>query len=150
IGVVTRAGIRVANNMYLSADVVTVMLHSMLLQLERDYGATNAVHNPHGSYGVRVQTPPRVKQTALSFGFWGAVKDADLLVGAIEDLRETGVDAELVLGGGPHPYHPEIYHEMVERYRGHRYVRFTGHVPENELDGLFCSSSVVVLPYKNN
>jgi glycosyltransferase involved in cell wall biosynthesis len=150
IGLATRLGIHVANKMYLQADHTIVMLRSMQATLEREYSTKSAVHLPHGSYGARVAKiePPQLR--VLCFGFWGAFKDADQLVSAVRVLRERGLPAELVLGGGAHPYHPEIYQQMRERYAKDSFVRFTGYVPEAEIGALFESAGVVVLPYRNN
>ncbi len=150
IGLATRLGIHAANKMYLQADHTIVMLRSMQATLEREYHTKSAVHLPHGSYGARVTSIAPPQPRVLCFGFWGAFKDADQLVSAVRALRERGLPAELVLGGGAHPYHPEIYQQMRERYANDSFVRFTGYVPEADIGALFESAGVVVLPYRNN
>lgn len=147
----TRAGMRLASRLYLRADLVSVTLGSMKYLLEEGFDAKNVVHVPHGTFGARVEHPPVVATPRiLTFGFWGAFKDADLLVRAVKALRDEGIPAELVLGGGPHPYFPEIYSQLKERFQALPFVRFTGYVPEEELSALFTSAAVVVLPYRTN
>lgn len=147
----TQAGMRVASLAYLKSNVVTVTMPSMQAALIDSMGARNVAHVAHGTWGAKVDSPPNPERLrVLSFGFWGAFKDADLLVDAIAALRSSGIDVELVLGGGPHPYFPEIYQQLVERHSKHSFVRFTGYVPENELAQLFRSVSLVVMPYRTN
>ncbi|MBL9037904.1 MAG: glycosyltransferase [Archangium sp.] len=150
VGGATKLGMRVASQLYLQSDLVTVTMPSMQTAL-RNMGATNVAHLSHGTWGARVPSPPVVPTPRiLSFGFWGAFKDADLLVDATLALRNSGVPAELVLGGGAHPYFPEIYQQLKSKFAKHPFVRFTGYVPEAELTALFTSVSVVVLPYRTN
>lgn len=150
VGRATQLGMKVASHLYLRSNLVTVTMPSMQSALQA-MGGTNVAHLSHGTWGAKVSSPPVVPTPRiLSFGFWGAFKDADLLVESTRALRETGVPAELVLGGGPHPYFPEIYQQMVSRYRTSPFVKFTGYVPEADLAALFTSVSVVVLPYRTN
>ncbi len=150
VGKATQLGMRVASHLYLKSDLVTVTMPSMQSALQA-MGGTNVAHLSHGTWGAKVASPPVVPTPRiLSFGFWGAFKDADLLVESTRALREHGVPAELVLGGGAHPYFPEIYRELVARYRDLPFVKFTGYVPEEQLAELFTSVSVVVLPYRTN
>lgn len=150
VGKVTQLGMRVASHLYLRSNLVTVTMPSMQTALCA-MGGSNVAHLSHGTWGAKVASPPVVPTPRiLSFGFWGAFKDADLLVESTRALRESGVPAELVLGGGPHPYFPEIYQELVHRYKSASFVKFTGYVPEAELSALFTSVSVVVLPYRTN
>jgi glycosyltransferase involved in cell wall biosynthesis len=151
VGRVTQAGMRVASYAYLQSNVVTVTMPSMQAALIDTMGARNVAHVAHGTWGARVAHPPDPERLRiLSFGFWGAFKDADLLAEATAELRTSGIDVELVLGGGPHPYFPEIYQRLVDRHAKDTHVRFTGYVPENELADLFRSVSLVVLPYRTN
>jgi glycosyltransferase involved in cell wall biosynthesis len=148
---ITRLGLSVANWLYLRADLVTVTLESMRRVLQERFHAKNVVHVSHGTWGARVPEPPTVaRPTILAFGFWGAFKDADLLLEATERLRARGVDAQLVLGGGAHPYFPQIYERLREQCGRKPFVRMTGYVPEAQLHDLFTSASVVVLPYRTN
>lgn len=148
---VTRMGISMASWMYLQSNLVTVTLESMRRVLHDRFKARNVVHVSHGTYGARVEAPPMPdRPRILTFGFWGAFKDADLLVHATESLRARGLDVELVLGGGAHPYFPEIYDRLRQKYGTLPFVRMTGYVPEENLHELFTSASVVVLPYRTN
>ena len=158
IGFFTKLGIHFATHLYLAADLVTVTLASMQKTLQEKFAARNVVHVPHGTYGVRIHKPVQSEaQSAaqknpriLAFGFWGAFKDGGMLVKAVQALRERGVTAELVLGGGPHPYFPNLYYDLVNKYRDHPYIHFTGYVPEEEIHTVFEQAAVVVLPYKTN
>lgn len=150
VGKATQLGMRVASHLYLRSDLVTVTMPSMQAALQA-MGSERVAHLSHGTWGAKVKSPPSPPTPRiLSFGFWGAFKDADLLVESTRLLRESGVSAELVLGGGPHPYFPEIYGKLVARYRDLPFVKFTGYVPEDGLTELFTSVSVVVLPYRTN
>lgn len=150
IGPIVRMGIVAATRLYLKADIVTVTLRSMKNALAIRYRAENVRHIAHGTFGARVEEPPANNMRILSFGFWGAYKDADLLVAGVKALYDEGLPVELVLGGGAHPYHPEIYQELKARYAPLPFVRFTGYIPENELDSLFKNVACVVQPYRTN
>jgi glycosyltransferase involved in cell wall biosynthesis len=148
---VTKLGMTLASRLYLKANVVVVTLGTMQRLLTEIHKAKNVAHLSHGTFGLRVPRPPEpTKLRVLCFGFWGAFKDADMLVEAVRNSRKRGIDAELVLGGGAHPYFPEIYQSLVRRYQDLEFVRFTGYVPERDLDKLFSSVSLVVLPYRTN
>jgi glycosyltransferase involved in cell wall biosynthesis len=147
----TRVGISFASWLYLRSNLVTVTLESMRRVLEERFEADNVVHVSHGTYGARVDEPPRPSRLRiLTFGFWGAFKDADLLLDATEQVRARGVDVELVFGGGAHPYFPEIYAQLKAKCERRGFVRMTGYVPEEQLHDLFTQASVVVLPYRTN
>lgn len=151
VGAVTRLGISLASFMYLRSDLVTVTLASMRRVLAARFPDAKVAHIAHGTYGARVSEPPKVDRLRiLTFGFWGAFKDAHLLIDATEALREKGLDVELVLGGGAHPYFPEIYARLKQQCASKPFVRMTGYVPEDKLHELFTSASVVVLPYRTN
>lgn len=148
---ITRLGISFASWLYLRSNLVTVTLDSMRRVLVERFEADNVLHIAHGTYGARVEKASLLERPRiLTFGFWGAFKDANLLVSATERLRAKGVDAELVLGGGAHPYFPEIYAKLKAQCESKPFVRLTGYVPEDALKALFTSASVVVLPYRTN
>lgn len=150
LSLVTRLGMSLAERLYLTASLVVVTLDSIKQALERRFGVKNVVHVPFGSYGARVSTASPGGNRALAFGYWGPYKDPEMLISAAEELRAEGVDIELTLGGGPHPYAKETYAAIVERYRDSKFVRLTGYVPEAELPELFASATVIVLPYRTN
>jgi glycosyltransferase involved in cell wall biosynthesis len=148
---VTKLGISLASYMYLRSNLVTVTLESMRRVLRERFHATNVAHIAHGTYGARINELPVIdRPRILTFGFWGAFKDANLLIEATDQLRKKGLDAELVLGGGAHPYFPEIYERLKQQCASKPFVRLTGYVPEDRLEALFTSASVVVLPYRTN
>ena len=150
VGLAARIGIWLALWLYLRSHLVTVTLRSMQERLQDSFGGANVVHVEHGTYGALVDTVPNPGPRVLAFGFWGSSKDPALVADAVEGLRSLGVNAELVLAGGAHPYYPEVYQQLVERYRERCYVTFTGYVPEDQLPKLFTSAAVVVLPYRTN
>jgi glycosyltransferase involved in cell wall biosynthesis len=150
LSTLTRAGIDAAQRAYLASNVVTVPLKSMQTSMEKKYGATNVVHLPHGCYATRVSEVRTGGHVLLTLGYWGAYKNPEIVVKAVTALRARGVPAELVVAGGVHPYYPKLYGELVERYKGLDYVRFTGFVPDDALDALFTRATAVVLPYQSN
>ena len=150
VGFFTRLGIDLAQRMYLASHVMTVPLRSMQASLVKRYRAKNVVHVPLGCYGTRGPGVTSGGFNVVTLGYWGAYKDPDVLVRAVRALRESGVPAMLTLAGGVHPYYPKTYGELVARYRDLDYVRFTGFVPDEDLDGVFGPATVVVLPYRTN
>jgi glycosyltransferase involved in cell wall biosynthesis len=77
----------------------------------------------------------------------GAYKNPTIVLEAFREVWRMDPETELVIAGPPHPLNPRFFHSTFDGYRKSPNVRITGYVPENELEELFTSSSVVVLPY---
>jgi glycosyltransferase involved in cell wall biosynthesis len=83
----------------------------------------------------------RDRVVALCFGFLAPYKGLEL---AIEGAREAG--AQLVLAGGPHPRVGDAYTERL-RALAPPDTRFTGFVPDADVDRWFAAADVALLLY---
>ena len=73
----------------------------------------------------------------------------ELLLQSMERICSPVPNAVLVIAGTNHPSAPGYLESLQEQWRGLPGVRFLGYVPETELEGLFKSASVLVLPYSS-
>ena len=140
-------GAALATSMMLSADKVVVTLNLYLKALKTKYGSDNIVYIPHGTFGKRKVRSPVDGKQLLTFGFWRDTKDLPLLLEAFRDLREEDHGLKLVVAGESHPNF-KGYLEMVKRNYTVHGVTYTGYVQEKDLDRVFGSASMVILPYQ--
>lgn len=150
VSTVEQIGARAATQVALAADATTVTAESYREAVEERYVADGVVHVPHGTFaradgGVpRAEPPLRV----LQFGFLGPTKDVETTVEAFRAVRAELPDAELVIAGDSHPDYPGYREDLEARFGDDPGVTFTGYVPEDELDDVWQSASLVVMPYE--
>lgn len=146
----TKAG-RLLTRALLTADVVALTIPKYVEFLQSSYGATNVLLAPHGSFDV-VPTPsyelPAGDRRIMAFGKWGTYKTVDMLVTAYRDLISRGYDdLELVIAGTDSPNSKGYLAGVAMQCQDLPKVMFTGYVAEEDVEGLFSSSAVVVFPY---
>jgi glycosyltransferase involved in cell wall biosynthesis len=149
-GLLHRAG-RLLTRAILRADIVAVTIPKYVEFLVENYGANNVLLAPHGSFDVpeppTFELPPGRRQI-MAFGKWGTYKTVDMLLDAYADLLSRGYDdLELVIAGTDSPNSAGYLSEVARKSAHLPNVSFTGYVAENDVEGLFRSSSVVVFPY---
>jgi glycosyltransferase involved in cell wall biosynthesis len=130
-----------------SADAVIV--HEPMLAEPLD----GAIVIPHGVERVRRIERVDAREAlglgdgfvALCFGFLAPYKGLDA---ALEAVALTGSEVQLVIAGGEHPrlVGRDGYAEGIRAMAGER-VRFTGHVPEDDVQLWFSAADVALLPY---
>ena len=115
----------------------------------------DAVVVPHGLDPVEPPLPSTTAKRALGmsgdrlgvlcFGFLSPYKGLEAVLDAAEI---AGRRVELIMAGGEHPRLEgrDGYADWLRRRYGH-VARFTGFVPEAELDTVFGAVDVMVLPY---
>ncbi len=157
---------RIATRLLLLSGDISVLLPSFQSEIINNYGgSTDRVQaRPHGMFGkVKGAHVPGsgvsgvsgvshsgfTERIILAFGYWGTYKRVDLLLESIERIRSLVPDAVLVIAGTNHPSAPGYLESLQQQWIGHPGVRFLGYVPETELDDLFKSASVLVLPYSS-
>jgi glycosyltransferase involved in cell wall biosynthesis len=149
--VVMRVAGRVLTRAVLAADLVAVTIPRYVDQLRENYGATNVVLAPHGSFQEMAEPsydPPPGPRRILAFGKWGTYKTVDMLVEAYEKLLADGrTGLELVIAGSDSPNSPGYMAAVADRYRDLPGLVLTGYVAEEEVAGLFSSATVVAFPY---
>jgi glycosyltransferase involved in cell wall biosynthesis len=163
-----RSAGRVATRLLLLSGDMSVLLPSFQSEILRSYGvsADRVQARPHGTFGeVRgaraavsevtnsaansVTNSGSFERIILAFGYWGTYKKVDLLLESIGTIRRAAPNAVLVIAGTNHPSAPGYLESLQRKWHGHPGIRFLGYVPETELDDLFKSASVLVLPYSS-
>jgi glycosyltransferase involved in cell wall biosynthesis len=151
---------RMATRLLLASGDMSVLLPSFRSEILSNYGvsADRVQARPHGTFGEvkgarvansDVSSAGSSEQIILAFGYWGTYKKVDLLLESLERVRSVAPNAVLVIAGTNHPSAPGYLETLQEQWRGHPGVRFLGYVPETELDNLFNTASVLVLPYSS-
>jgi glycosyltransferase involved in cell wall biosynthesis len=158
-GVYRTAG-RIATRLLLLSGDISVLLPSFQKEILSNYGvsADRVQARPHGTFGEvkgtriaesELPRPDSAKRIILAFGYWGTYKKVDLLLDSIDAICRAVPAAVLVIAGTNHPSAPGYLGALQHKWRGHPGIRFLGYVPETELDALFKSASVLVLPYSS-
>lgn len=151
---------RIATRLLLLSGDMSVLLPSFQKEILSNYGvSTDRVQaRPHGTFGevkgarvLELELPHSASadRIILAFGYWGTYKKVDLLLDSIDTIRRSVPNAVLVIAGTNHPSAPGYLESLQEKWRGHPGIRFLGYVPETELDALFKSASILVLPYSS-
>jgi len=140
-------GSYLATKSLLGVDKVVVTLRSFIPLLSKKYGKNNIVHIPHGTLGKRVKNVKVGGRTILTLGFWRESKNLPLLIEAFKELQKKDKRLKLIVAGTSHPNFPGHLEKMKKEYENIKNVFFTGYVPEENLDKIFLSSTVIVLVY---
>jgi glycosyltransferase involved in cell wall biosynthesis len=149
-----RAAGRVATHLLLSANSISVLLPAYHRTLREKYrrGIVNVRH--HGIFASRPEPPDFSLRgnpvRVLAFGKWGTYKRLEALVAAFEAIQPSLPGTELVVAGGDHPKTPGYVRSVAERVKDNPQIKFLGYVAEEDLPGLFRTSSLTVLPYSSS
>ncbi len=136
----------------LQADAVAVTMQKYVTVLEKKYKAKNVQLIPHGTFDVSTDAPaynlPKGPLQIMSFGKFGTYKKVELLIEAVEKVRQTtGLDLEIVIAGTDNPNAPGYLASVEKQYQEVPQLRFMGYVEEREVPILFKEAAVVVFPY---
>lgn len=142
---------RAITRLILRADLVAVTIPKYVETLENNYGATNVLLAPHGSFE---ETPPpsfNLEQGPLqimAFGKFGTYKKVEPLIEALKLLRTNGQQPlEVVIAGTDSPNAAGYLESVRRQYADVPGIRFTGYVAEEDVPRIFNQSAVVVFPY---
>jgi len=135
----------------MASDVLAVTISKYKTILEEKYKARNIALVPHGAF----ETPPepdyklpKGPKQVMAFGKFGTYKKVEILIEAVELLRErTCEDIEIVIAGTDSPNTPGYLAQVKETYKHVKQLRFTGYVAEEDVPTIFNESAVAVFPY---
>ncbi|PKH67024.1 glycosyl transferase family 1 [Flavobacterium sp. ALD4] len=135
----------------LKADLVVVTISTYVDVLGKKYKTKNVSLIPHGSF-EKTQTPnfnlPAGPKKVMAFGKFGTYKKVEILIEAIEIIRQKSSEAiEIVIAGTNSPNTPGYLESVQEKYAHVPGITFTGYVEENEVQNIFNDSAMVVFPY---
>lgn len=135
----------------LMADYVALTIPRYVELLQTEYGATNALLTPHGSFEEIAEPTfgiPDGPRRILAFGKWGTYKTVDVLVEAVRQLIGRGYDdLELIIAGTDSPNSPGYLAGVQQGCADLSNVTFTGYVDEVDVAPLFESAAVTAFPY---
>ena len=149
-----RAAGAVATRMLLLSNSVSVLMPGYRKILNDKYGRDNVHLRAHGILARRPEFPDFSRRTPvqriLAFGKWGTYKRLELMMEAFDLLSARVPQAKLVVAGGDHPQAPGYTDMMRQLCADNTQVEFRGYVPEDDLEDLFQSSTVAVMPYSSS
>ena len=142
----------IATRILLLASAVSVLLPVYRRTLIGRYRGSNVHLRAHGVFSPSPEYPDFERrgdpdQRILAIGKWGTYKRLELLLQAFPEVRRAVPDAQLVIAGADHPTSPGYLDSIRRRYRGEPGVVFHDYVPEQELQEMFATASLLAMPY---
>ncbi|MCF2875172.1 MULTISPECIES: glycosyltransferase [Tenacibaculum] len=135
----------------LKADTVAVTMKKYVDILDSKYGTNNVMNIPHGTFEVAKKPSyelPEGPMKIMSFGKFGTYKKVENMIEAVVKVRKaTGLDLEIVIAGTDNPNVPGYLEGVKNQYKDVPQLTFTGYVEEEDVEGIFNDSAVVVFPY---
>src|SRR5579863_4623991 len=144
-----------ATRMLLLSNSVSVLMPGYREILHEKYGHDNVHVRSHGVLTRRPEYPDfsrrgNPEHRILAFGKWGTYKRLELMIEAFQILHNALSKTKLVVAGGDHPQAAGYVASLKKKHEGNSAIEFTGYVDEDDLPGLFQSSSVAVMPYSSS
>jgi glycosyltransferase involved in cell wall biosynthesis len=135
----------------LKADMVAVTINKYVDVLNAKYKSDNVTLIPHGSFetpkNVNFDLPAGPKKV-MAFGKFGTYKKVEILIDAVELIRQTSNEViEVVIAGTDSPNTPGYLQSVKEKYAHVPGITFTGYVEENDVERIFTESAIVAFPY---
>lgn len=144
----------VATRMLLLSNSVSVLMPRYQKILSERYGGDNVHVRAHGTLAHSPQYPDFSRrenpQRILAFGKWGTYKKLELMIDAFQRISDRLPNVKLVIAGSNHPQAPGYVESVQKKYASHPAIEFTGYVEEEEVENLFQSASVLVMPYSSS
>lgn len=143
-----------ATRMLLMANSISVLLPAYRRTLVEKYHGEDVHFRAHGVLSARPE-PPQFElrngpeHRVLAFGKWGTYKRLETVITAFSELHKYDPQARLIIAGGDHPKTPGYVQSVADQHQGNPYIRFTGYVPEADIQELFKTATVLVMPYSS-
>jgi anti-anti-sigma factor len=143
---------RILTRFILKSDLVGLTISQYVDIIRREYKVKHAVLLPHGSFDL----PARVQQAdkpevfhLLAFGKFGTYKKAEVLLEALPILRQRYPQQQfrVTIAGTDNPNVKGYIARLEKEYEHDPDVVFTGYVPEEAVEALFQSATLIVFPY---
>jgi glycosyltransferase involved in cell wall biosynthesis len=140
-----------ATRLLLRADSVSVLLERYQHMLQQGYGAKNIGVRPHGTLGrpypPDLASRPPSEFRMLAFGKWGRYKRLETPLDALSAVLSAVPNASLLIAGCDHPNRTGYLAALKEKWGTHPQVKFLGYLDEDQLDEVFRTAHVAVMPY---
>jgi glycosyltransferase involved in cell wall biosynthesis len=148
---INKFGYQLATKLILRSDMVTLTHKRLVEIIKEEYGhSKNIIYVPHGVFEEPISSTNFEGKRLLLFGKMGQYKNPALAIEAFQEVMVSFKDAELIIGGSSHPLEPSYLEALIERYKGIPNVKFTGYIPERDLESTFTSCIAVLLPYSSS
>jgi glycosyltransferase involved in cell wall biosynthesis len=149
-----RAAGSMATRMLLTANSVSVLLPAYRRTLIEKYRGENVHFRSHGILSARPEYPNLAlrgnpEHRILAFGKWGTYKRLELLIQAFKIVSKQLPNVRLVIAGENHPMTPGYVESIAAQTANDDCVEFTGYVAEENLQNLFSTATVLVMPYSS-
>jgi len=149
-----RAAGSMATRMLLTANSVSVLLPAYRRTLIEKYRGENVHFRSHGILSARPEYPNLAlrgnpEHRILAFGKWGTYKRLELLIQAFKIVSKQLPNVRLVIAGENHPMTPGYVESIAAQTANDDRVEFTGYVAEENLQNLFSTATVLVMPYSS-
>jgi glycosyltransferase involved in cell wall biosynthesis len=150
-----RKGTDVATRILLKAHSVSVLLSDYRRTLRTKYSAENIIVGTHGTF-TTISMPPDLTKRGnpdlriLAFGNWGTYKRLERLMEAFSTILERIPNARLIVAGGNHPAAAGYWESVREMQPPDLPIEFLGYIPQKDVPKLFCTSSLLVMPYDSS
>lgn len=136
----------------LKADVVGVTISQYVDILRHKYHTDNIVLLPHGNFELpqRSYLPDELSEiNLLAFGKFGTYKKVEVLLDAIKKLQVQypQIKFKATIAGTDNPNVNGYLASVQQAYAEMENVVFTGYVPEEAVEDIFKSSTMVIFPY---
>lgn len=135
----------------LASDSVAVTISKYVTTLKGKYKKNNIELIPHGSFELPPEPDyklPNGPKQVMAFGKFGTYKKVEIMIEAVEQIRNrTNENIEIVIAGTDSPNTPGYLDEVAKKYAHVSQLRFTGYVPEADVQRIFEESAVCVFPY---
>ena len=119
--------------------------------LRGKYRAKNVATLPHGFIGQKGARPaPLNNYNILIFGKFGSYKKVEPAIALVKELRKRYPRCTLTIAGTNHPSYPGYLEGLQEIHKNEDWIKFTGYVAEEDLQSLFHSTCLLLLPYSSN
>jgi glycosyltransferase involved in cell wall biosynthesis len=146
-----QVGGSIATRLLLRADSVSVLLERYRRSLAKRYGATNVAVRHHGTLGMPYPPNSALRPSnefrMLALGKWGRYKRVEALLEAFPKILAEVPHASLLIAGCDHPNRPGYLAGLQQRWGAHPRIKFLGYLKEDQVDDVFRSAHVAVLPY---
>ncbi len=138
--------IKLATKALLGTDMVFLTLKRYVEILKNKYKKQNITYVPLGTLRSNINRPHIGGKKVLAFGYWGYKKNLPFLIKAFKNIHKKDRTIKLLVAGESHPNFPSYLKDVKNDYEAEN-IEFLGYVPDKDLQNIFASATVVVLPY---
>lgn len=136
----------------LKADLVGLTISQYVDIIREKYKAKNVILMPHGNFELpeRSYLPDTLPEINLmAFGKFGTYKKVEVLLEAIKILEQKypAQKFKATIAGTDNPNVKGYLDSVKKRYSSMQNIEFTGYVAEEDVEGIFKASTMVIFPY---